>query len=173
MNKNPVFLYKTLVVGIITLFLSIGTQPCIAIQFEEEINVIQAPPVIEFIFEILGDNWVAVWVVAMDEISGMDRLEIYFNGNLKEIFYSNGSLINEVILEFKYPPVPFIIIKAVGYDNAGNRAEASINLREYFSINRSSRDNFYNNFLQNDFFKKIIDRFLLLKVFLSIIEISR
>ena len=174
MNRNPVLLYKMLVVGVIVLFIGVGIQPAIATVQKEEIDIVQAPPEIFFEYEILGDNLVNIWVMAIDETSGMDRLEIYFNGKLKEIFYGHGDpIIDELIMELRYPPVPFIIIKAVAYDTAGNRAEASLNLREVFDLNRHSDDNFSNNYLQNDFFNWLIDRFLLLEVLLRIIEILR
>jgi hypothetical protein len=111
--------------------------------------------------------------MAEDETSGLDRLEIYFNGKLKKIFYSHGGPIHELIMELRYPPVPFLVIKAVAYDNAGNRAEESINLREVFNLNRCSDDNIYSKYLQNKFFKELINRFLLKENFLKIIEIFR
>jgi hypothetical protein len=138
---------KGLVVGIIILLIGVGIQPVIAIQLEEEIEPIRDSPVIEFMTEKLGDKWVAIWVMAYDQTSGLNRLEIYFDGELKKIFY--GAMIHEKILQFTYPPVPYTIIKAVAYDNAGNRAEKSINLKEMFDFNfhpvdKSSNQEIYN-----------------------------
>lgn len=131
------------------MFLFVGTcfQPAFAIQLEEEIEPIWDSPTIDFLFEELNYNWVWIWVMAYDETIGLDRLEIYFNGKLEEIFY--GTMIHETIFEFRYPPVPFIIIKAVAYDKAGNRAEESINLREIFDFNVHSEDKSSNLKLYN------------------------
>ena len=124
---------KIIILSIVFLFVSLCFQPAYAIQLKKEIEPIRDSPKIDFLVEILGDKWVAILVTAWNDTSGLDRLEIYFNGMLKEVFY--GNVINERIFDFRYPPVPFLIIKAVAYDKAGNRAEKSINLREMFDFN--------------------------------------
>jgi hypothetical protein len=177
MNKNPVFLYKTLLVGIIVLVIGVGIQPSMAVRQEKEIDIVQAPPTIEFLYEPLGGNcytgwWCRITVMATDQTSGMNRLEIYFNDELIEIIYSGGSSFCMYEWEFKYPPIPNITIKAIAYDNAGNSASDSLNLRD-LDLNRHSRDNLYNNYLQNDFFKEKIHRFTLFGLFLQKINFLR
>ena len=178
MVKTSNLFNKALVVGVIFLFLGVGIQQAIAtVQQEEEIGIVQDLPIISFEYEILGGNFLIGWdilimVIAFDEMSGMDRLEIYFNDVLKDIVYGNGSAC-VFVCEFHYPPPPAkpnIILKAVAYDLAGNSAIRSFNLN-ILDLNRHSRNNFFNTYLQNVFSKWLIDRFLLLDVFLRIMNL--
>jgi hypothetical protein len=100
------------------------------------IDMDQTPPNIDFLFEDPGPNWMVILIITTDS-TGMERLEIYFNDELKEIIYNPPSIYT---WEFEYPPDENIIFKAVAYDRAGNRAEKSINLKEKFDFNIQSRD---------------------------------
>jgi hypothetical protein len=100
------------------------------------IDMDQTPPNIDFLFEDPGPNWMVILIFTTDS-TGMERLEIYFNDELKEIIYNPPSIYT---WEFEYPPDENIIFKAVAYDRAGNRAEKSINLKEKFDFNIQSRD---------------------------------
>jgi len=156
MDRNPVFLNKKLVIVIIVLFLAVFAITAIGENVERENtflnNNIQTPPDISSSYENLGGNWltgwdIEIWVIATDETSGMDRLEIYFNDELKEIVNGPECVF---VWKFHYPPKPNIILKAVAYDLAGNRTEESLNLNE-LDVNIHSIDNFFNKYLQNIF----------------------
>jgi len=105
----------------------------------------QTPPIIDFPPVNPGYNWKVICVVTTDFPSGMKRLEIYFNDELKDI------VINPPIAyywEFRYPPDENIIFKAVAYDKAGNCANASINIFK-LELNKNSGNKSSNLGLNN------------------------
>ena len=151
-------LNKGLVVGIIVLFLLVGIYPTSAIDNTGNVEYpknsfsngyVQKIIWIIVYYEILDYNWllgqwhIGIWVEAYDDVYDMDRLEIYFNDELKEIIEDSPWIFG---WEFDYPPAPDINIKAVAYNLAGQCANLSVNLSE-FKINKHSRDNFFNNHL--------------------------
>ena len=49
-------------------------------------------------------------------MSGMERVEFYFNEVLQETVYGPGP---EYTWQIRFYPIPKMIIKAIAYDNAG------------------------------------------------------
>ena len=86
------------------------------------IDIDQTAPTIELIYEIIGGNPLQGWeflitVMAIDDISGMERVEIYINDELFDILYEPGPSYEWIFITHGSQPVK---IKVVGFDLAGN-----------------------------------------------------
>jgi hypothetical protein len=98
------------------------------VENEEEINSFtinmdQTEPDIDFIYEFSG-NYIEGWdfaftATATDETSGMSRVEFFLNDLIQDTIYGPGPTYQWV---FKYNGDLNIIVKAIGYDSAGNFA---------------------------------------------------
>ena len=134
------------------------------------INIDRTPPEVGFTYEIIGGNPWQGWEVeltatAVDAVSGICRVEFYFNDELQETVDGSGP---EYVWTLRYWPIPKAIFKVRVYDCAGNYAEDFINGSD---IKTSYRSNFYNRQSQNLWRLWLFDRFSLLEVFLRIINL--
>jgi hypothetical protein len=85
------------------------------------INIDQTIPEIALTYEIVGGNPYQGWdfefkATATDAMSGMERVEFYFNNELQETVSGSGP---EYIWTLRYWPIPKAIFRATGYDMAG------------------------------------------------------
>ena len=91
------------------------------------VKIDKTPPVI-----ILNYTWVRigfkkytiiVTVTCYDAMSGMAKIEFYFNGVLQETVTGAGP---DYVWTYEYVPLPNVTIKVIVFDNACNIAEAEI-----------------------------------------------
>ena len=85
-------------------------------------------PDIGLTYEIVGGNMYQGWdfeftATCKDAISGMERVEFYFNNELQETVYGPGP---DFVWCLRYWPIPQAFFRATGYDNAGNSASDEI-----------------------------------------------
>jgi len=104
--------------------------------------------------EIVGGNMYTGWdflfiTTATDDMSGMERVEFYFNSEVQETVYGPGP---EYTWQVRLWPMPRMIFWIKAYDNAG-----LIGLDEVF-FSRTS------NFLLNQIFCRfpILEKFMVL-----------
>ena len=88
-------------------------------EFETKID--QYVPECRVIMDIVGGNMYTGWdflltTTAIDETSGMERVEFYINSELQETVYGPGP---EYTWQFRFWPIPRVILWVKAYDNAG------------------------------------------------------
>jgi hypothetical protein len=83
------------------------------------IDMDQTDPTVELSYESPGGNTIIWTATANDAMSGMERVEFYFNGVLQVTVTGAGP---EFIWEMEYSPIPDATFTAVAYDFAGNDA---------------------------------------------------
>jgi hypothetical protein len=116
MSKNPV-LYKTLVVGVIILFIGIGIQPAIAVTPNtSDSNDCDICPSIE---DLIDRKDVKKYQELLDKIN-----------SLKE---ENDGLNSDTILD--YPIICFILLKVVILSNTMIEFIGELNWKLYFVVN--------------------------------------
>jgi hypothetical protein len=86
-------------------------------------SIDQTRPKISLTYEVIGGNQWQGWdfeftADATDAMSGMDRVEFYFNNELQETVYGPGP--DFVWLLEHYYPIPNGVWKAIAYDKAGH-----------------------------------------------------
>jgi hypothetical protein len=109
-------------------------------------SIDQTRPEISLTYEVVGGNPVQGWdfeftAYAVDAMSGMERVEFYFNGEIQETVYGPGP---EYVWCLRYWPIPQAYFGAIGYDNAGNSesddiigsGESSVLESSFFNINK-------------------------------------
>jgi hypothetical protein len=82
----------------------------------------QTPPVLDLMYEWSGDKppYLFTFIVtATDDTSGMERVEFYMNGKLKETVYGPGP---KYVWELYWVPTPHTYFRGIAYDMAGNSA---------------------------------------------------
>jgi hypothetical protein len=85
------------------------------------IDMDQTVPDISLTYEVVGGNMYQGWdfeftATATDDMSGMVRVEFFFNNELQEVVEGPGP---EYVWTFRYWPIPKAIIRATGFDEAG------------------------------------------------------
>jgi hypothetical protein len=89
-----------------------------------EIDMDQTAPIIDLSYEVTGGGIIEGWeftftATSTDAMSGMERVEFYFNNVLQDTVSGPGPEYQWVI---QYHPLPHTFFKAIGYDMAGNSA---------------------------------------------------
>jgi len=72
---------------------------------------------------------IIVTATCTDAMSGIDRVEFYFNGVLEKTLTGNGP---EYVWSYEYAPLPQVTIKGIAYDKAGNSDFAIPNNPSYY-----------------------------------------
>ena len=131
------------------------------------IDIDQTTPEVSITYEIVGGNRWQGWDLeftfnAIDDMSGACILFLYLDNELIEIFQGSGP---DYVWTLRYWPGQNFTIKFVICDCAGNCAITIFNLSD-IDVNRHSRYNFFYEFLQNVFFKYLINKILFLEDFL-------
>ena len=98
------------------------------------IDIDQMPPDVSLTYEVIGGNPWQGWefeftLIATDEMSGICKVEIYYNDELQYTFEDPGP---EYAWTFRLGELPESILKVIVYDCAGNRAEEIIDLSYLF-----------------------------------------
>jgi hypothetical protein len=91
-------------------------------------------PFINISYKIVFDTDEMSWYLqftlyAIDSMSGMNRVEFYFNNEIQETVTGSGP---EYVWTLFYWPLPINHIRATAFDNAGNYAEAYLNLSDFY-----------------------------------------
>jgi hypothetical protein len=86
------------------------------------VDMDQTKPTIGMTYEVTG-NGITGYIftftaTATDEMSGMERVEFYFNDYLQSTVNGSGPTYQWTI---EYMPFPNVVVKAIGYDVAGNQ----------------------------------------------------
>jgi hypothetical protein len=77
-----------------------------------------------YTWEKVGNKYnIIMTATCNDAMSGMGKVEFYFNGVLQETVTGVGP---DYVWTYEYAPLPNVVIKAIAYDNAGWTAEAEI-----------------------------------------------
>jgi hypothetical protein len=92
------------------------------------VSIDQTVPDISLTYEVIGGNMYQGWdfeftANAVDEMSGMIKVDFYFNNELQHTVEGAGP---DYIWEFRYWPIPKAIIRATGTDEAGLTASDEI-----------------------------------------------
>ena len=139
MNKNPVLLYKTLVVGVIVLFIGVGNQSAIGIiQQEEEINDVEIEIYAgQFLKKDIGFG-ISIYVTNHKTenitLNIKKEYDFIFGDNRDKIFEWNSTIrIHSVNFREIFIPVVQLGIK---YITITVNAEGKIVTRSGISINR-------------------------------------
>jgi len=146
-------------------------EPCHSL----EIDMDQTAPDVAISYELVGGNKWTGWdfefiIEAVDTTSGMNRVEIYLNGELIKILNGSGPY----YWTLKLPEGENNTIKAIAYDNAGNSAYDEIT-NPTCSINIFSKNlqisNIKRNLHRSLYFliSKLSEKFPVLARFLYII----
>jgi hypothetical protein len=88
------------------------------------VDMDQTPPTVDLTYEVISGNPIQGWLLeftatATDHISGMDRVEFFFNYGLQDIIEGSGPIYK---WSFIYHGGLNIDVRADGYDIAGNMA---------------------------------------------------
>jgi hypothetical protein len=72
----------------------------------------------DYTWEKVGTNWYQIIVTATcsDAMSGMDKVEFYYNGVLQVTVNGTGP---DFVWTYIYAPLPSVTIKGIAYDKAG------------------------------------------------------
>jgi hypothetical protein len=92
------------------------------------VSIDQTVPDISLTYEVIGGNMYQGWdfeftANAVDEMSGMIKVDFYFNNELQHTVEGAGP---DYVWEFRYWPIPKAIIRATGTDEAGLTASDEI-----------------------------------------------
>ncbi len=136
------------------------------------IDIDQTKPDIDLTYEITGGNWLTGWEITFtatvtDTMSGICLIEFYLNEELQDTITGPGP---EYSWTLKYYPLKITNFKVIAYTCAGNYAEAFVNDSDIKTCFRSISQNQYPQNIWNHWF---FDNFLILEVFLRIMEILR
>jgi hypothetical protein len=135
-NSEPWVIYESPFVlsededDILIEYYSVDTSGNIELKKSAWLDIDKTPPTIDLTYEVTGGNPIEGWrfiftATATDVISGMERVEFFFNNELLETVYGLGPT-------YEWEWIIYAgnnVVRVVGYDIAGNSAFDEIGCR--------------------------------------------